>query len=238
MKQPSGAARQPSCWGSSLQSHPYLHERGLVRWRRCCASQELACFRFPDLQVAWGPEALPPPPPPPAPLSIPGHGRPLQAPGMFAADGCPRFAQLSVVYKFGGSSVATAARMREVAAIVCSFPEQAPLVVLSAMGKVGAGPERYDHTLYGLTGPLRYHSIMLRSLNKASSSRVGDIASADRVGGRMVLRGRYQKVNCGQPVQTTNLLLQAGEEALSTDPEHIAELAPLRCCLREPSPPA
>ena len=45
--------------------------------------------------------------------------------------------QLSVVYKFGGSSVATAGRMREVAAIVCSFPREAPVVVLSAMGKVG-----------------------------------------------------------------------------------------------------
>lgn len=44
--------------------------------------------------------------------------------------------QISVVYKFGGSSVATAERMREVAAIVCAFPDQAPLVVLSAMGKV------------------------------------------------------------------------------------------------------
>ena len=29
--------------------------------------------------------------------------------------------------------------------------------------------------------------------------------------------------------QTTNLLLQAGEEALHTDPERIAGLAPLRC---------
>lgn len=44
--------------------------------------------------------------------------------------------QLSVVYKFGGSSVATAERMREVASIICSFPDQAPAVVLSAMGKV------------------------------------------------------------------------------------------------------
>ena len=44
--------------------------------------------------------------------------------------------QVSVVYKFGGSSVATAERMLEVADIVCSFPEHAPLVVLSAMGKV------------------------------------------------------------------------------------------------------
>lgn len=41
-----------------------------------------------------------------------------------------------MVYKFGGSSVATAERMLEVADIVCSFPEHAPLVVLSAMGKV------------------------------------------------------------------------------------------------------
>ncbi len=46
--------------------------------------------------------------------------------------------QLSVVYKFGGSSVATAERMREVASIICSFPDQAPAVVLSAMGKVRA----------------------------------------------------------------------------------------------------
>lgn len=48
----------------------------------------------------------------------------------------PRRVQLSVVYKFGGSSVASAERMLEVADIVCSFPEHAPLVVLSAMGKV------------------------------------------------------------------------------------------------------
>jgi len=38
--------------------------------------------------------------------------------------------------KFGGSSVADADRMREVAGIICSFPEQLPCVVLSAMGKV------------------------------------------------------------------------------------------------------
>ena len=38
--------------------------------------------------------------------------------------------------KFGGSSLASAERMREVADIVCSFPEQYPCVVLSAMGKV------------------------------------------------------------------------------------------------------
>lgn len=46
--------------------------------------------------------------------------------------------QVTIVYKFGGSSVATADRMREVADIVCSFPEHLPCVVLSAMGKVRA----------------------------------------------------------------------------------------------------
>ncbi len=38
--------------------------------------------------------------------------------------------------QFGGSSVASAERMMEVADIVCSFPEHLPCVVLSAMGKV------------------------------------------------------------------------------------------------------
>jgi hypothetical protein len=44
--------------------------------------------------------------------------------------------QLNVVYKFGGSSVRDAERMREVADIICSFPDLLPVVVLSAMGKV------------------------------------------------------------------------------------------------------
>ncbi|KAF3791077.1 Aspartokinase 1 [Nymphaea thermarum] len=43
--------------------------------------------------------------------------------------------QLSCVMKFGGSSVATAARMREVADLILSFPEENPVIVLSAMGK-------------------------------------------------------------------------------------------------------
>jgi aspartate kinase len=43
--------------------------------------------------------------------------------------------QYSVVMKFGGSSVRDAARMKEVAAIICSFPKELPCVVLSAMGK-------------------------------------------------------------------------------------------------------
>uniref|UniRef100_A0A0E0CCH5 Aspartokinase n=1 Tax=Oryza meridionalis TaxID=40149 RepID=A0A0E0CCH5_9ORYZ len=43
--------------------------------------------------------------------------------------------QLSVVMKFGGSSVSSAARMREVAGLILAFPEERPVVVLSAMGK-------------------------------------------------------------------------------------------------------
>lgn len=39
------------------------------------------------------------------------------------------------VMKFGGSSVASAERMREVANLILSFPEERPIIVLSAMGK-------------------------------------------------------------------------------------------------------
>ena len=39
------------------------------------------------------------------------------------------------VMKFGGSSVASAERMKEVATLILSFPEERPIVVLSAMGK-------------------------------------------------------------------------------------------------------
>ena len=43
--------------------------------------------------------------------------------------------QYSVVMKFGGTSLASAERMREVASIVLSFPDQMPILVLSAMGE-------------------------------------------------------------------------------------------------------
>ncbi|XP_059640951.1 aspartokinase 2, chloroplastic-like isoform X2 [Cornus florida] len=39
------------------------------------------------------------------------------------------------VMKFGGSSLASAERMREVADLIISFPEERPVIVLSAMGK-------------------------------------------------------------------------------------------------------
>ncbi|CAK8542727.1 unnamed protein product [Lathyrus sativus] len=39
------------------------------------------------------------------------------------------------VMKFGGSSVASAVRMREVANLILGFPEERPIIVLSAMGK-------------------------------------------------------------------------------------------------------
>lgn len=43
--------------------------------------------------------------------------------------------KLSVVMKFGGSSLASAARMREVAELILGFSEERPVIVLSAMGK-------------------------------------------------------------------------------------------------------
>ena len=53
-------------------------------------------------------------------------------------DSASVWVQISVVMKFGGSSLASAERMREVASIICSFPEHYPCIVLSAMGKVSA----------------------------------------------------------------------------------------------------
>ncbi|KAK6937147.1 Aspartate/glutamate/uridylate kinase [Dillenia turbinata] len=43
--------------------------------------------------------------------------------------------RLTCVMKFGGSSVASAERMREVAELILSFPQERPVIVLSAMGK-------------------------------------------------------------------------------------------------------
>lgn len=43
--------------------------------------------------------------------------------------------QLTIAMKFGGSSVASAERMREVADLILSFPNERPVIVLSAMGK-------------------------------------------------------------------------------------------------------
>lgn len=57
-----------------------------------------------------------------------------EAPKVYKAPG-QNLEQVNVVYKFGGSSVRDAERMREVADIICSFPEYLPCVVLSAMGK-------------------------------------------------------------------------------------------------------
>ncbi|CAJ1953353.1 unnamed protein product [Sphenostylis stenocarpa] len=48
---------------------------------------------------------------------------------------CEGETSFTCVMKFGGSSVASAERMKEVAALILSFPEERPIVVLSAMGK-------------------------------------------------------------------------------------------------------
>lgn len=51
------------------------------------------------------------------------------------SDQTPNENELTCVMKFGGSSVASADRMREVADLILSFPEERPIIVLSAMGK-------------------------------------------------------------------------------------------------------
>ena len=112
--------------------------------------------------------------------------------------------------KFGGSSVASAERMWEVAQIVCSFPEQLPCVVLSAMGKVRAAAEK--------------RARLSRTGRLPRQQRDSPLCPAPRRAAPTPLPPSRPSL----PPQTTNLLLQAGEEALLTPPESIASLAPLR----------
>lgn len=49
-----------------------------------------------------------------------------------------------MTYKFGGAAVADAERMVEVARLICHFQDQAPVVVMSAMGKVGNSKCRHN----------------------------------------------------------------------------------------------
>ncbi|KAL7135212.1 hypothetical protein ABFS83_11G078300 [Erythranthe nasuta] len=51
------------------------------------------------------------------------------------SDGETTAGAFTCVMKFGGSSVASAERMRQVAHLILSFPEEKPIIVLSAMGK-------------------------------------------------------------------------------------------------------
>ena len=101
--------------------------------------------------------------------------------------------------KFGGSSVANAERMWEVALIVCSFPELYPCIVLSAMGKV---------CLQVLQMPMLYASLCQSVYLLVGTSAASELTEV-----------------C---LQTTNLLLQAGEEALTAHPGSVATLSPLR----------
>ena len=84
--------------------------------------------------------------------------------------------QYTVVYKFGGSSVRDAERMREVANIVCSFPEHLPCVVLSAMGKttnnlLAAGEEAM--TCKSTEVEQLPHLLMVRELHERTCAELG-----------------------------------------------------------------
>lgn len=79
--------------------------------------------------------------------------------------------QVNVVYKFGGSSVRDAERMREVADIICSFPQYLPAVVLSAMGKVGSLWE----DMFNVMAPHEFIlRIILRNIPKHVHQTIGD----------------------------------------------------------------
>ncbi|CAL5089945.1 unnamed protein product [Urochloa decumbens] len=60
---------------------------------------------------------------------------------------------LTVVMKFGGSSVASAERMQEVADLILSFPGERPVVVLSAMGRPPTSSSWYCATQPGHLAP-------------------------------------------------------------------------------------
>ena len=66
--------------------------------------------------------------------------------------------QVTVVMKFGGSSVATAERMREVLDIICTFPEHLPCIVLSAMGKVTVAVLQFSVLIMVI---LAFHSCLI-----------------------------------------------------------------------------
>ncbi|GIL90330.1 hypothetical protein Vretifemale_17965 [Volvox reticuliferus] len=67
-------------------------------------------------------------------LTVLAKGAAVEAPRHHQTPG-QGVSKVNVIYKFGGSSVRDAERMREVADIVGSFPQYLPCVVLSAMGK-------------------------------------------------------------------------------------------------------
>lgn len=128
--------------------------------------------------------------------------------------------------QFGGSSVASAERMMEVADIVCSFPEHLPCVVLSAMGKVRG---RVLHGWHGMRGLV---ACAARSQVCWCAGSVNPLEPAPA--GHSSCVGPASPRNTCPPAlalpcpQTTNLLLQCGEEALRTDASNIRSLAPLK----------
>ena len=93
--------------------------------------------------------------------------------------------QITTVYKFGGSSVADADRMREVAAIVCAFPDHLPAIVISAMGKttnllLAAGAQAIERGTEAIPTlkPLRE----IKELHRATCMELGcDTATVEMV---------------------------------------------------------
>ena len=73
-----------------------------------------------------------------------------------ATDGCPRGPQWQV-HKFGGTCMATAQRIRDIAKLVIADPAEGKVVVVSAMGSDPASP-------------LKVTDLLLNMIKRASSS--------------------------------------------------------------------
>ena len=85
--------------------------------------------------------------------------------------------KVNMVYKFGGSSLADASRMREVADIVCSFPQYYPCIVLSAMGNttnllIESGGAALKCSADKITSMASYQQILERHMEAAEKLEV------------------------------------------------------------------
>ncbi|KAL6780885.1 hypothetical protein ACKKBG_A08870 [Auxenochlorella protothecoides x Auxenochlorella symbiontica] len=167
------SAPQRSCFGCGFDRHGPRHAAPCPAPARNGAR---ACLVAPARVMDGARPLVPETVRPTVRLDAPIADQGLQAPGQ-------HLDQVSVVMKFGGSSVANAERLREVASIVCSFPDHLPCVVLSAMGKttnllLQAGEEAL-HTPAGEVGALAPLAA-IRDLHLATAAELGVDAQAVR----------------------------------------------------------
>lgn len=95
---------------------------------------------------------------------------------------------LTVVMKFGGSSVATAERMREVAKLVLGFPQENPIIVMSAMGKT-------TNLLLAVSLTITFRFCGSQASDLSIWHRLGNKCSGCLDGGSLALKLAYTGAN-------------------------------------------